>query len=103
MGKRRFRLHTPEGLVTRDTFVLADEQPDWIKADCLLLIHESSGRTITAHGTRLVPAEDPLRDNHDHEAKSVCASCGHVEGVVEDEVTCPHLEDDGCGLVKINS
>jgi VanZ family protein len=101
-NRKRFRVLTPEGLVTHDTFTLADEQPESIKADCMLLVHESSGRTITAHGTRLIPAADPPGNNHDHQQKSVCMNCGHVEGVIEDQVACPHLGDkDCCELVEV--
>ena len=99
-GKKRFRVLTPEELVTYDTFVLAEQQPKEVEAGCRLVVHEPSGRLLTVHRTRLIPVEDPGVLSIDHGRKSACAKCGRVDGVAEDEVTCPHLGRVGCGLVE---
>ncbi len=56
-GQRRFRILTPEGKLSGDTFVLPPEQPRNIKAHCTLLIHERSGTRVTVFDARLFPAE----------------------------------------------
>ena len=98
--KGRFRVLTPEGQISLETYVLAEEQPGAIKADCLLLVEQTSGRRITVHGTRLVPADAPLATNLDHKHTSVCMKCGRVEGIIEDQVTCPHDNNIACGLIE---
>ena len=98
--KDRFRVLTPEGLVTYDTFVLADEQPRNIKADCLLLVHEASGRLLTAHLTRVIPTEGPSVVAVGSQCKSPCVRCGKVAGIVEDEVVCPNHGQSCCGLLE---
>ena len=90
---QRFRVVMPGGLTSLDTFILVDPQPERIKAGCVLAAHEPSGRQITVHSTRLLPAETPGESEH-----RICLECGKVEGVVEDEVLCPHGENGLCGL-----
>jgi len=98
--RKRFRLLTPEGLVTYDTFVLADDQPRTIKADCLLVVHEASGRLSTVHRTRLIPVADSGIQTLGRQRKSPCLKCGKVEGVVGDQVVCPYHKGLGCGLLE---
>lgn len=98
--KDRFRVLTPEDLVTHDTFVLADEQPQTIKAGCLLLVHEASGRLMTAHRTRLIPAAEPSVPPVDRQRRSPCLKCGRVEGIVADEVVCPYHGESSCALLE---
>ena len=86
--QKRFRIIMPGGLTSLDTFVVADRQPDRIRAGCLLMTHERSGRQITIHVSRLAPL-----DAVGLTSEGVCLECGRVEGIVEDEVVCPH----GCG------
>ena len=62
-GQRRFRILTPDGLLSRDTFVLPATQPRNIPAGCVRVIHELSGVLLTVHDTHLFPAaavESPL-------------------------------------------
>ncbi len=96
---KRFRVFTSEGRISQETYVLAEEQPETIKADCLLLVDQAGGRQITVHGTRLVPADDPRATDLDHKRTSACMKCGRVEGVIEDPLTCPHDNSD-CGLIE---
>jgi hypothetical protein len=95
----RFRIVTPEEHISPETYVLAEEQPETIKANCVLLVDQANDRRITVHGTRLVPADDPLAADLDHKHTSACMKCGHVEGIVEDQVTCPNNNLD-CGLLE---
>jgi len=98
--QQRYRLLTRESLATYDTYVLADPVPDNIKPDCVLVVHELTGRQMTVHRSRLVPADSVKTSHVDHERKSPCPTCGRVEGVVEDEVTCPFHGESPCVLVE---
>jgi hypothetical protein len=91
---KRFRIVMPGGLPSSDTFFAANPQPGRIRAGCLLMTHEPSGRQITVHASRLLPAEAVGQDSH-----RVCLTCGKVEGVVEDEVVCLQEGGDACALV----
>jgi hypothetical protein len=91
---KHYRILMPGGLESLDTFVVAGSQPDTIRAGCLLLVHEPTGRQITVHTTRLVPA-----DADDGPAQRICPECGKVEGVVEDEVICPYHSETPCALL----
>ncbi len=98
--KQRFQVVTPEGWVSHDTFVLADVQPLTIKADCVLIVHEASGRLFTVHRTRLQSLEDRTVRAPGQQRRSVCLKCGKVEGVVEDQVVCPRHGQTDCGLIE---
>jgi hypothetical protein len=100
---RHFRLLTPDGLVSQDTFVLAPQQPAEIKPGCIAVVNQQSGARLTVHTTRLLPAEDPAPptgslpvDNR----RSICHRCGRVEGIVQDQVKCPHQGEAPCGLLE---
>ena len=97
---QRFQVITPEGWVAPDTFLLADEQPPAIKPDCVLIVHEASGRPLTVHRTRLVALEDRTVQSPAEQRKSVCLKCGKVEGVVGDQVACPRHGQTDCGLIE---
>ena len=84
-SQERFRVILPGGLTSLDTFVVASPQPSRIRAGCLLMTHEYSGRQITVHATRLAPVEVAGQPS-----ERVCPNCGKVQGVVEDEVACPY-------------
>jgi len=96
---KQFRILTPDGRLSHDTFDVPVEQPSKIKADCVLVVHVGSGRRVTVHSTRLFPADavgaHPLGRQLD-----VCPTCGRVEGVVEDQITCPYHGEAPCGLVE---
>lgn len=96
----QYRLLTRENLVTYDTFVLADDAPDDLDPDLALVVHELTGRRMTVHRTRLLPAGtvDPAR--LDHARHSPCPTCGRVEGIVEEEVRCPYDHEGPCGLLQ---
>jgi hypothetical protein len=97
----RFRVLTSDGLITYDTFVIADQQPAKIKAGCLMLVNESNGRSMTVHETRVIPLSAARRPTPKKGPRSVCLSCGRVEGVVEDQVRCPNHGDTPCTLIEI--
>ncbi len=97
----RFRILTPDGSLSGETFVIAAEQPEAIKADCLLVVDEATGQRLTIHETRLFPAELHGAPVPRAAARSVCLECGRVSGVVEDEVMCPQHQDGvPCVLVQ---
>ncbi len=96
----RFRLLTPDGFVTYDTFVLAFEQPTAGEAHCMSVVHEATGRELTVHRTRLVPVDETVEPARDHPRLSACLRCGRVPGVADDEVTCPYHGRLGCGLLE---
>jgi len=55
-GQRCFRILTPDGLLTRDTFVLPPTQPLHLPDGCVVLVHERSGLPLTVRDTRLFSA-----------------------------------------------
>jgi hypothetical protein len=95
--QKRFRLILPGGLASLDTFVPADVQPHRIRAGCVLMMHEASGREIIVHASRLAPVDAEAAEHHTHR---VCLNCGKVEGIVEDGVVCLHDEGVACVLVE---
>ena len=100
--KTRFHILTPEGTIPPDTFVLADEQPKKILDGCLLVIHEATLRQLSIHRTRLIPVNDPAVASLKHH-HSACTKCGKVEGIVFDNVSCPHHFGINCGLMEIKT
>ena len=100
IGQRRFRILSPDGLLSGDIFVLPEEQPRTIKAGCVLVVQERTGRPLTVHDTRLFPAEAAESVAVVGEPKSVCLKCGRVKGVVEDQVTCPEHEGASCSMLE---
>ncbi len=98
--QQRFRVLTPEGKVTFDTFLLADKKPKTFRTGCVLLINEETGRPITVHQTRLLPVSSASSQTRDHKLKTVCYKCMRVEGIEQDEVTCPYHGGKGCDLLK---
>jgi hypothetical protein len=95
---QRFRIVTVEGLLSHDTFVVAAAQST-PKAGCLVVINERDGAMMTVHRDRLVPVEPVAPPILYHESRTACLKCGHVEGVVQDHVTCPFHGDLPCGLL----
>ena len=97
--KEQFRILTPEGLVTYDTFSIAEKQPLAIRPGCVLVVDTATGRRVTVHRARLVLVQDLVVLNVDQQRKSPCTKCGKVEGVVDDEVVCPNHAQGVCGLL----
>ncbi|MGO8691411.1 MAG: hypothetical protein ACLQLG_17445 [Thermoguttaceae bacterium] len=95
-----YRIQTPEGLVSYDVFTLARPQPAGMRIGCVLVIDQNNGNRMTVHKTRLIPAAIPTDAGADDQQKSICLKCGRVEGVVEDQVQCPHHHDADCGLIE---
>jgi hypothetical protein len=95
---KRFRILTPDGLLSGDTFVMAAPQPPRIAAGCLLMVDEQTGTPLTVHSTRLIPEEAPELPPVHHIADNVCLTCGRVQGVVEDQVPCPFHGDAPCDM-----
>ena len=101
VGNSRYRILTPEGSLSDDAFVIAPEQPEKIKTDCLLVIDETTGRRMTVHGTRLFPAECSGSSDLGTGPRSRCLGCGRVSRVIEDEVVCLLHEDEAaCVFVQ---
>jgi hypothetical protein len=101
MGPRReFYLLSPDGRLSLDIFVLADEQRRAIKPGCVLIVHPPTGRLLTVHETRLFPVGPTVFARHPAPWRSACLRCGRVEGVVDDQVACPVHGGASCGLVE---
>jgi len=100
MISAQFRVLTPDNLVSEDIFVLADRQPHRLRPGCVLLVNEADGSLLIAHQTRLVAVKSPDARHSAGQARSVCLSCGKVEGVAEDEVLCPYDGDEPCRLIR---
>ena len=84
---QRLRILTPDGLLSDDTFVVPALQPRTIKAGCILVVDERTGRVLTVHDTRLFPAavaDDPPVAG---QSRSVCLKCGRVGGVIGEQVS----------------
>ena len=92
--QQRYRILMPDNRLSHDTFAVASEQPSRIKAGCVLVANDRDGKHLTAHRSRLFLTADAERPNR------ACLKCGHVHGVVEDEVKCPHHGGDLCGLIE---
>jgi hypothetical protein len=97
--QKRYRVLTPDGMLSIDSYILSPEQPPTIKEGCVLLVDDRNGAKLTVHETRLFPEESGPAPAP-KPSKSVCLRCGKVQGVVEDQVTCPFHEETPCGLVE---
>ena len=91
---QRFRVLTPNGRLSHDTFVLASEQPEAIQEGCVLVVNNRDGTRLTAHRDRLFSM------TRLGEPKKACLRCGRVSGVVEDQVQCPYDEGSLCDLLE---
>jgi hypothetical protein len=94
-----FCLLTPDGAITPDTFRIAERQPTTILEGCVLVVHEASGRQMTVHRTRLIPISESQGGAY-RPAHNACPKCGKVEGIVLDNVVCPHHGGANCGLLE---
>jgi hypothetical protein len=99
-SKKRFRILTPDGLLSRETFGLPAEQPLALRPGCVVVVNERTGVILTVHDTRLFPAEAAESINVVGEPKSVCLKCGKVKGVIEDQVSCPYHDAVSCGMMQ---
>jgi hypothetical protein len=98
-GQRRFRILTPDGALSHDTFVLPANQPRNIPVGCVRVIHEQSGTMLTVHDSRLFPAGATGVAPFVQRSTSACLKCGRVTGVAEDQVACPNSGDGSCGIL----
>ena len=96
-NQKQFRILTPDGLLSSDTFVVPAEQPRTIKAGCVLVVHQQSGYMLTVHQTRLFPTVPTAVAT---KPKSACLKCGRVAGVIGDRVTCPEHGNTACWMVE---
>jgi hypothetical protein len=96
-----FRILTPEGRFSRDTFVLSPHQPAMMKPGCVLVVHQRTARLVTVHETRLFPVRTS-RPQRARVSDNVCTRCGHVAGVTEDQVACS-AHGASCGLNFVES
>ncbi len=99
-NQRRFRILTPDGLLSHDTFVLPANQPRDIPAGCVRVMHEQSGTMLTVHDSRLFPAGATEAAPFVKKPMSACLKCGRVTGVMEDQVTCPDHGSGTCGMLS---
>ena len=99
-GQRRFRILTPDGHLSHDTFVLPANQPRNISAGCVRVMHEQSGTMLTVHDSRLFPAGATESAPFAQKPMSACLKCGRVTGVIEDRVTCPEHGNAACWMVE---
>jgi hypothetical protein len=90
----QYRILTPDGRLSHDTFVVASEQPDTIQQGCVLVVNNRDGTQLTIHRARFLPIADA------GEPKRACLTCGRVLGVVEDQVHCPYDEGEPCDLLE---
>ncbi len=91
---KSYRMLTPDGRLSHDTFVLASEQPDVVRDGCVLVVNNRDGTRLTAHRDRLFSI------TRMGEPKKACLRCGKVSGVVEDQVQCPYDEGSLCDLME---
>ena len=96
-NQKQFRILTPDGLLSSDTFVVPAEQPRTIKAGCVLVVHQQSGYVLTVHQTRLFPVDLAAVVK---KPRNACLKCGRVAGVIEDRVTCPEHGNAACWMVE---
>ena len=92
--QKQYRILTPDGRLSHETFVVPSEQPATIQANCLLAVNDSDGTQLTVHRDRLFAIANA------GEAKKACLKCGRVMGVVEDQVKCPYDEGEPCDLLE---
>jgi hypothetical protein len=93
MRQTIFRIITTGGSLSQDTFVIAAQQPANVKSDCLMLINQRDRSRRTVHATRLLPA---FATGHGHGPHKACRKCGHVEGVLDEPLPCPHRGHPPC-------
>ena len=91
---KTYRILTPDGRLSHDTFALASKQPEVIQKDCVLVVNERDGTQLTTHHDRLFSITKT------GERKRACLRCGRVLGVVEDQVQCPYDEGSPCDLLE---
>ena len=87
-NQKHFRILTPEGGLSTDTFVLPPRQPPDIKAGCTAVINERSGILLTVYDTRLFPAEAGVPAVADV-PNNACWKYDRVQGVIEVRLSCP--------------
>lgn len=93
-NQTHYRILTPDGRLSRETFSPANEQPSTLHKDCLLVVNDDDRTQLTVHRERLfatATAEDHGR---------VCLRCGKVLGVSEDQIQCLYDEGDAGELLK---
>ncbi len=92
--QKEYRVLTPDGHLSHETFVVACEQPKTIQADCVVVVNVDDGAQLTVHRDRLFLTADA------GERKRACLRCGQVLGVAEDQVHCPYDEGNPCELLE---
>lgn len=95
-----YRVALPDGSPSKDIFFPADEQPTTVHAFCVVVVNQQDGRRYTVHRSRLISIASPSPAPVPKKRRSVCFECGKVEGVVYDQVQCPHSGDSRCRLLE---
>ena len=93
-NQKQYRILTPDGRLSHDTFAVASEQPKAIHPGCVLVVNVDDGTRLTVHRDRLFLTAEP------EEPQRVCLRCGRVSGVVEDQVQCPYDQGNSCELLE---
>ena len=62
------------------------------------MVNDHTGEPLMVHATRLIPLAKPTCFAADDRPRIACRTCGHVEGIDEDRIECPHHHDAECGL-----
>ena len=99
-GPIRYRILTSGGLASLDVFTVAAEQPPEANGDWLLMVNADTGEPLMVHTMRLIPMAMPTCFAEDDRPRIVCHTCGHVEGIDEDGITCPSHHAAPCGLFE---
>jgi hypothetical protein len=100
--QRLFRVLTPEGTLSDDTFVLPPEQPRNLKRGCTLVIHQRSGTLLAVRDTRLFPAEAVASFPELDAPKTVRLNYDRAKRVIELRLSCPDLEGGAHRTVETN-
>jgi hypothetical protein len=93
VDQEHYRILTPDGRLSHDTFVVAAEQPRTTPNACLIVINDNDGTRLTVHRDRLFLTAEA------GEPKRACLRCGHVLGIAEDQVHCPYDQANPCELL----
>jgi hypothetical protein len=93
-NQKLYRILTPDGRLSHDTFVVASEQPKAIHPGCVLVVNVDDDTRLTVHRDRLFMTAEAK------EPQMVCLRCGRVSGVAEDQVQCLYDEGKACDLLE---
>ena len=94
LDQKHYRILTPDGRLSHDTFSAAAEQSDLTPTGCVIVANDNDGTQLTVHRERLFATADTL------ERSRACLRCGRVLGIPEDQVQCPYDDGDLCEMLQ---